>query len=564
MTAVLMVGGITRFTDNAGAPLSFGNVFTYEAGTLTPATTWTDFTQSTPNANPVILDAGGQAHIWGDGGYHIRWYDQNNVFINEVDDFFLTEASGIPYVVTTGSPNAYIAQPVPPLEGYNIGDAYNIVPNFTNTGASTINFSGLGNKSLVTGSSTPLLAGQLISGNTYLIVYNGTAWVVTNPAESSNLEIYTTTGNANSYILSPSPGLDSYSNSVIYFIKANFTNTGAATLNISALGAIPLQDPYGNAFVGGELVSGEIYSIAIQGTEVLVLNPTPLLASYYMTGGTSSAYTITTAQGIGAYVNGMQTSISVGSFNLANATLQIDNLSPVNLIVAAGQNIPANGIGEFNIYNIEYLNGDWYVLNPNLPISIIMNFNSSIPEGLLPLNGSTFAMTSGGTYNSPTFFRAYDYLWDNLDNSLAPVSGGRGVSSLADWNANKNIQLPKFSDFSPIGVGIIITGAASTGGSATGTPSGTITNPSNTGGTAITTAQMPAHTHEFASIETNSVSFASGALPLPTNYPGDAQYTTSSTGSNDTHDHPIGSSSFAGNPLATLTPVIGVYYYINY
>lgn len=49
-----------------GEPVSGGFVYTYLANSLTPATTYTDHTGGTPNANPVVLNASGQADIWLD------------------------------------------------------------------------------------------------------------------------------------------------------------------------------------------------------------------------------------------------------------------------------------------------------------------------------------------------------------------------------------------------------------------------------------------------------------------------------------------------------------------
>lgn len=55
-----------KFTglDNEGNPLVGGKVFTYQAGTTTPATTYTDQALTVPNTNPIILDAGGRATVY--------------------------------------------------------------------------------------------------------------------------------------------------------------------------------------------------------------------------------------------------------------------------------------------------------------------------------------------------------------------------------------------------------------------------------------------------------------------------------------------------------------------
>lgn len=60
--------------DQAGRPLAFGCVSTFESGTTTPLGTYTDSTGATLNTNPVILSAGGSANIWLKAGqsYSIR------------------------------------------------------------------------------------------------------------------------------------------------------------------------------------------------------------------------------------------------------------------------------------------------------------------------------------------------------------------------------------------------------------------------------------------------------------------------------------------------------------
>jgi hypothetical protein len=69
-----------RFLDANGNPLSGGKVFSYLAGTSTPTVTFTDQSGATPNANPVILDANGEANIWiGAGSYKFILTNSNDV-----------------------------------------------------------------------------------------------------------------------------------------------------------------------------------------------------------------------------------------------------------------------------------------------------------------------------------------------------------------------------------------------------------------------------------------------------------------------------------------------------
>lgn len=76
-----------QFFDSNGEPLSGGKVYSYVAGTTTPAATNTDYSGSTPNSNPVILDASGRAQIWiGAGSYKFVIKDADDVTIDTLDN----------------------------------------------------------------------------------------------------------------------------------------------------------------------------------------------------------------------------------------------------------------------------------------------------------------------------------------------------------------------------------------------------------------------------------------------------------------------------------------------
>lgn len=69
------IGGAgQQFFDNNGDPLSGGKLYTYVAGTTTPATTYTSISGATPRTNPIILDSAGR--VSNDG----TWLDASVVY----------------------------------------------------------------------------------------------------------------------------------------------------------------------------------------------------------------------------------------------------------------------------------------------------------------------------------------------------------------------------------------------------------------------------------------------------------------------------------------------------
>lgn len=69
------------FYDVNGNPLCAGLVYTFVAGTTTPKLSWQDAGETTPNTNPVVLDANGSCLLYGTGIYTLQVTDAlgNNV-----------------------------------------------------------------------------------------------------------------------------------------------------------------------------------------------------------------------------------------------------------------------------------------------------------------------------------------------------------------------------------------------------------------------------------------------------------------------------------------------------
>lgn len=86
--------GKTQICDNQGAPLAGGFVTFYAQGTTTLLATYEDSGLTIKNANPVTLDAGGRALIWGTGPYTMLVQDQfgNQVWQADTQDISATEA----------------------------------------------------------------------------------------------------------------------------------------------------------------------------------------------------------------------------------------------------------------------------------------------------------------------------------------------------------------------------------------------------------------------------------------------------------------------------------------
>ena len=89
---------------------------------------------------------------------------------------------------------------------------------------------------------------------------------------------YASTGSANAYVLTPDVALTAYVAGERYSFRANFANTGSATLNISGVGARTIKK-FGNgatsaaALTGGEIQNSQPVTVEYNGTDMILVTP---------------------------------------------------------------------------------------------------------------------------------------------------------------------------------------------------------------------------------------------------------------------------------------------------
>lgn len=119
-TASILPPGYTQYLDNNGKPLTSGKVYNYIPSTTTNKTTWQDGSQSVANSNPVVLDAGGRAKIFGDGSYRQRVFDRNNNLIWDAN----TSSTGSGSTPTTSTGDGDLVGTIKPWAGMTAPNQY--------------------------------------------------------------------------------------------------------------------------------------------------------------------------------------------------------------------------------------------------------------------------------------------------------------------------------------------------------------------------------------------------------------------------------------------------------
>lgn len=163
-------------------------------------------------------------------------------------DSFLVQSNSYNTIVDSGTPNAYVgALSVAPYFSKPVGfPVYmQIGAGNTNTGASTLTLNGI-TADIILNNGNPLAPGMLVAGQLAYLLYNGTDWVLINPAgmafstevQKSTYNTGNDTGISTAYIVDDIfPTITSMTDGlIIKFKPANANTTTAPTLQINGLG----------------------------------------------------------------------------------------------------------------------------------------------------------------------------------------------------------------------------------------------------------------------------------------------------------------------------------------
>ncbi len=197
MTASLLPNAKQQFISAEGIPFAGGLVYFYVPNTSTPKNTWQDADQQILNTNPIILDAAGEAIIYGSGIYRQVVYDANgNLIWDELTQDLIStiQSSTALYCgVSTGTPNAQVVSPTPAVTSIEAGQQFSFIAGFSNTNAMTLTINALTYP--VYHGGAPVPANSVIAGAATIVQMNDSEtqfelvnpWQLPNPGTSGNL-----------------------------------------------------------------------------------------------------------------------------------------------------------------------------------------------------------------------------------------------------------------------------------------------------------------------------------------------------------------------------------------
>jgi hypothetical protein len=160
---------------NNGQPNAFGSVFTYAAGTVIPAATYTDNTGSVANTNPIQLNQRGEASVWQLPNIALKYieFDANGNQIGSTDQVINQQLLSLNGGTDTGSSILYLLNFLSPYTSYSqfAGTPIFFVPSNNNAQSPSINVNGIGVVGLFNANGTSLGPNQIQANFITEIVY---------------------------------------------------------------------------------------------------------------------------------------------------------------------------------------------------------------------------------------------------------------------------------------------------------------------------------------------------------------------------------------------------------
>lgn len=184
------------------------------------------------------------------------------------------------YAADAVGTDSYAITCTPAVTAYATGDVYLFKAGTINTGAATLNVNALGAKPLKAYGLDPR-NGHIAANSHVLVSYDGTNMNILSASSLPQIsqdgqEIFgtSTTGN-DTYVITLSPVPAAYATGAVYHFIPDTANTGAATLNINALGAKDIKKFSASgkvALTTGDILANQPCEVMYDGTDMVLIS----------------------------------------------------------------------------------------------------------------------------------------------------------------------------------------------------------------------------------------------------------------------------------------------------
>lgn len=221
--------------------------------------------------------------------------------------------SGFAYLSGVAGTNTITANLTPAITAYAAGQTFHFVASGANTGAATINISGIGAKSITKNGTSALATGDILADSAYTLVYDGTQFQLSG-------SIVSTAGFAQSGANADITSLTALTNGIVG-TSGNQTIAGIKTF--SSMPVMPVQSMVRLHTANGSgstntAIRRFTTTVTSQGTDVTYADSATLGATF--TINTNGVYAISYTD---AFVGSSRLGLSLNSTQLSTAIVNI-------------------------------------------------------------------------------------------------------------------------------------------------------------------------------------------------------------------------------------------------
>lgn len=191
--------------------------------------------------------------------------------------------------------------------------------------------------------------------------YNGTAQI-------RELNYAADSGSANAYAIAPSPPITAYATGHLITLKPTNNQTSSCTVNVNSLGTKNIKLLDGSNPYSGAMVTTGVYWLMYDGTNFVLLNPSPLfpVLPYAADTGSADAYAIAPAPAIAAYAAGQTVTLKPANSNTGSSTINVNALGTKTIKLPDGNNLHANCMIAGGIYILQYDGTNFVLMNAEI------------------------------------------------------------------------------------------------------------------------------------------------------------------------------------------------------
>lgn len=151
-----------------------------------------------------------------------------------------------------------------------------------------------------------------------------------------------------SYAITLVPAITAYATGQVFRLKVGTANTGAATLNVNAQGAVTIKKNYNSDLVTGDILANQIIEVVYDGINFQLLSPTSSSSSFSVPPYDSDDQTISNA-GLLTLAHGLGVKPKIFQFFMVCRTAQYN--------WSVGDEIPIYAPGQASTSNTGFIAG---------------------------------------------------------------------------------------------------------------------------------------------------------------------------------------------------------------